>query len=99
MEMYYIKLYFIILLVSVSLLWFPQVSESAETKKNAWFLDKINTPSSIKSSGKKKIVVAIVDDGIRTTHSELRNLIWQNPFETSDNYIDDDGNGSIDDIN
>jgi len=46
----------------------------------------------------KPIVVAIVDDGIRITHRDLREFIWTNPKETPGNRIDDDGNGFIDDI-
>ena len=50
------------------------------------------------SSG-SNIVVAIVDDAVETTHSDLSGNIWVNPGEIAGNGIDDDGNGYIDDIN
>lgn len=45
------------------------------------------------------IVVAVVDDAIERTHSDLSPNLWVNPGEVSGNNIDDDGNGYIDDIN
>jgi hypothetical protein len=43
-------------------------------------------------------VVAIVDDGIRLSHRALSALIWKNPREVPGNYVDDDGNGHVDDV-
>lgn len=45
-----------------------------------------------------KVVVAIIDSGIDTTHEDLRSNLWHNPKEIPYNKIDDDGNGYIDDI-
>lgn len=46
----------------------------------------------------KPVVLAIVDDGFRTTHSSLSSFIWTNPKEIPNNKIDDDLNGYIDDV-
>ncbi|MCC7376549.1 MAG: S8 family serine peptidase, partial [Verrucomicrobiales bacterium] len=51
------------------------------------------------SQGASTVVIAIVDDGVDTTHPDL--TIYNNPGETGGgketNGIDDDGNGKIDD--
>lgn len=43
------------------------------------------------------IVVAIIDDGIDTSHKDLIPNLWHNYKETPWNGIDDDGNGYVDD--
>jgi len=43
--------------------------------------------------------IAIVDDAVERTHSDLSPNLWVNPGEIAANNIDDDGNGYIDDIN
>ena len=64
-----------------------------------WFLADVHTPRNIKpASPKKKIVIAVVDDGVRITHQDLKEFIWTNPKEIPDNAVDDDGNGYADDI-
>ena len=44
------------------------------------------------------VIVAVLDTGIDYNHPDLANRMWQNPDETPNNGIDDDGNGIIDDI-
>ena len=44
------------------------------------------------------VIVAIIDSGIDRQHPQLVNQLYVNPNET-ENGIDDDGNGLIDDIN
>ncbi len=44
------------------------------------------------------IIVAVIDTGIDIEHEDLKEQIWNNPKETANNGIDDDGNGYIDDI-
>ncbi len=44
------------------------------------------------------IKIAIIDSGIDMQHEDLLQNIWTNPNEISDNGIDDDANGIVDDI-
>jgi subtilisin family serine protease len=46
----------------------------------------------------KKIVVAVIDDGVDIHHSDLLGRIWKNEDEIPDNGVDDDQNGYIDDL-
>jgi subtilisin family serine protease len=54
---------------------------------NAWDIEK----------GSDKIIVAILDSGIKDDHPDLRSRMWTNTGEIPDNGIDDDDNGYIDD--
>ncbi|MEP7110523.1 MAG: S8 family serine peptidase [Ferruginibacter sp.] len=44
------------------------------------------------------VIVAILDDGIDTSHEDLQKELWVNRKEIPGNGIDDDGNGYIDDV-
>jgi subtilisin family serine protease len=59
------------------------------------------------STGSKKVVVAVLDDGFFYGHEDLAGNIWANPGESGPdatgypketNGLDDDGNGYIDDV-
>ena len=47
---------------------------------------------------KKRVLVAIIDNGIDTTHVDLKANLWVNPNEKPANRIDDDPNGFVDDM-
>ncbi|RLQ21747.1 hypothetical protein DWB85_10680 [Seongchinamella sediminis] len=62
------------------------------------YLDSINAPAALPVPARDRpVVIAVVDDGVLTTHRELRGLIWANPAEIAGNGVDDDGNGLRDD--
>jgi cell wall-associated protease len=46
-----------------------------------------------------EVIVAVMDGGIDTNHLDLKKILWTNKKEISNNKIDDDKNGYIDDIN
>lgn len=48
--------------------------------------------------GDPEIIVAVVDEGVKYTHPDLKANMWTNPGEVPGNGIDDDGNGYVDDI-
>jgi len=63
------------------------------------YLEKIQCPGGlVPATNSQPVVVAIVDDGARLTHEQVRPYLWKNPGEVPGNRIDDDGNGWIDDV-
>jgi subtilisin family serine protease len=44
------------------------------------------------------VLIGILDTGTWWPHPDLVNRVWVNPGETPWNFIDDDGNGKVDDI-
>lgn len=49
-------------------------------------------------SPKRTVLVAIIDNGIDTSHADLRANLWTNPKEVPGNGKDDDNNGYVDDL-
>src|SRR5436190_5273489 len=47
---------------------------------------------------KQTVLVAIIDNGIDTSHVDLRANLWVNPKEIGGNKKDDDNNGYVDDV-
>ena len=47
---------------------------------------------------KQTVLVAIIDNGIDTSHVDLKANLWVNPKEVAGNKKDDDNNGYVDDI-
>jgi hypothetical protein len=50
------------------------------------------------TTGDRRVVVAILDTGIRTDHPEFAGRLWTNEGEIPGNGLDDDGNGYVDDV-
>ncbi|MFS8496135.1 MAG: S8 family serine peptidase [Actinomycetes bacterium] len=51
------------------------------------------------TTGAPDVVIAVIDSGVQTTHSEFAGRIFRNPAEVPGNGVDDDGNGLVDDVN
>ena len=49
-------------------------------------------------TGDPSVIIAIIDTGIDTNHTDLIDNLWTNPGETPANSIDDDNNNCTDDI-
>lgn len=60
------------------------------------FIAQAGIPGGLRAEG--RVVVAIVDDGLRMDHEEIRPFLWRNPREVPGNGFDDDGNGRVDDV-
>jgi subtilisin family serine protease len=68
------------------------------TAAGMYGLSKISAPQAWDlTTGSPNVVVAIIDTGIRYTHEDLSPNMWRNPGEITNNGIDDDNNGFIDD--
>lgn len=48
--------------------------------------------------GDPSIIIAVVDEGVKYSHPDLKANMWSNTREIPNNGIDDDGNGYIDDV-
>jgi subtilisin family serine protease len=65
-----------------------------------WYLNLIDAPAAWDlARGNSQIVVAIVDNAVSTVHEDLSGILWVNPGEVPNNFLDDDLNGYTDDIN
>lgn len=68
---------------------FNQYSLDVVNAEGAWDIEK----------GGAGITVAIIDNGVLTTHEDLSANIWENTGEVPNNGFDDDFNGYTDDVN
>lgn len=46
----------------------------------------------------QRVIVAVIDGGVDTSHEDLAGVIWQNKKEIAGNHLDDDHNGYADDV-
>jgi hypothetical protein len=89
----------LLMLVAASCLIAEARAQNQEPIVDSWFLDAIHAPQGIQApSSRRPLVIAIVDDGVLTSHEALREFIWRNENEIPANGIDDDGNGYVDDV-
>ncbi|MEE1148135.1 MAG: subtilase family N-terminal domain-containing protein, partial [Alistipes sp.] len=50
------------------------------------------------TAGNNQVIVAVVDEGVKYDHPDLKNNMWVNPGEIAGNGKDDDDNGYVDDV-
>lgn len=80
--------------------------EEADAVLNMWGLEYVKGPQAWEyCSGSPDVAIGIVDSGVDFNHPDLAGNMWTNMGEwgengeLSDNGIDDDGNGYVDDVN
>ncbi len=78
----------------------PAVSSGNDPLFNKqWGMKDIGTEAAWNfNRGTNKIIVAVIDTGVDYTHEDLLPNLWRNTKEISNNNIDDDKNGYIDDV-
>ena len=72
-------------------------SSIATTAKKGADINVVDVWSEL-TSGDPSIIVAVVDEGVKYTHPDLKDNMWINTAEVPANGVDDDGNGYVDDI-
>ncbi len=72
--------------------------DPATTGYNGISLQKAYDLVKTKKLKSNRVIVAVIDSGIDTTHEDLKSILWTNPREIPGNGIDDDKNGYIDDV-
>src|SRR6476646_10643660 len=66
--------------------------------QDLWGLFAINAPAAWDTTQGDGTVVAVVDTGVDYNHPDIAANIWTNINEVDGNFIDDDGNGFVDDV-
>lgn len=82
----------------VALLSLAAAAPARAAEAGLEYIDRIHTPAELDVRRTEPVVIAIVDDGVLNSHAWLREFVWTNPGEVSDNGKDDDGNGLVDDV-
>lgn len=103
----------IIMIVAAPMFGMAQVDSlstpATKVAPNNWFeLDQATTGyygisldkayDFLKGKPSHQVLVGVIDNGVDTTHPDLKNILWHNPKEIPGNGIDDDHNGYIDDV-
>lgn len=97
-----IKLLFFILLTIIipfRALAIEPVAPNDALLGNQYYLKQIQADKAWNFTvGSEKVIVAVIDSGVDLNHPDLKDNIWENGDEISNNQKDDDHNGYIDDI-
>lgn len=72
---------------------FDSKTNASSMSLNKWHKENNSTKNA------NQIIVAVLDSQIDLNHEDLKDQIWINEKEISNNNIDDDNNGYIDDVN
>lgn len=77
----------------------PAVTPNDPLYAGQWGLVQIAAPAAWEMvTGTAQVVIAVVDSGMDTAHSDLVANLWVNPGEVPSNGVDDDNNGYVDDV-
>ena len=78
----------------------PRVALASHDPTTAWWYRHVNAAAAGSGTDEDlRIVVAVIDDGVRLDHEHLQGHFWENAIEAAGTAgKDDDGNGLIDDV-
>jgi len=92
-----LRLIFTIILLTIT--FDSNLSQPIASQSLPWHLDQISIEEAwLCTKGLENITIAVIDTGVDFNHPELHESAWINSNEISNNGIDDDQNGFIDDI-
>ena len=96
-----------ILTIEIDVLRKPLMNYNDPGRANQWHLNALSLSEAhnnlvsfdLPFGGLSDIIVAVIDTGLDQQHPEFVNQLWINPNEISNDGIDNDNNGFIDDVN